>query len=115
MTAPLLSIRDLVVNFHGDIQPRTLIDRVSFDLAEGEILGLVGESGSGKSLLCRAIMGLLPSRKLSIDGGSVELGGRDLVGAGEAEMLSIRGSASTSSFVSCSRSAMSQTSSDECE
>ena len=37
MTAPLLSIRDLVVNFHGDIPPRTLIDRVSFDLAEGEI------------------------------------------------------------------------------
>jgi ATPase components of various ABC-type transport systems, contain duplicated ATPase len=91
MTAPLLSIRDLVVNFHDDISPRTLIDHVSVDLAEGEILGLVGESGSGKSLLCRSVMGLLPSRKLSIDRGSVELSGRDLVKASTAEMLAVRG------------------------
>ncbi|AXV17664.1 ABC transporter ATP-binding protein (plasmid) [Neorhizobium sp. SOG26] len=91
MTAPLLSIRDLVVNFHDDVSPRTLIDHVSVDLAEGEILGLVGESGSGKSLLCRAVMGLLPSTKLSIDEGSVELSGRDLVKASSAEMLAVRG------------------------
>ena len=91
MTAPLLSIRDLVVNFHDDTSPRTLIDHVSVDLAEGEILGLVGESGSGKSLLCRSIVGLLPSRRLSIDEGSVELLGRDLVKASAAELLAVRG------------------------
>jgi len=92
MTAPLLSIRDLVVDFHGGPEPRRLIDHVSVDLAKGEILGLVGESGSGKSLLCRAVMGLLPSRRLSVDGGSVLLEGRDLVRASAAEMLSVRGS-----------------------
>lgn len=92
MTAPLLSVRDLVVNFHGETPPRRLIDKVSFDLAEGEILGLVGESGSGKSLLCRAIMRLLPTRKLSIDGGSVMFADRDLVRASPADMLSVRGS-----------------------
>ncbi|KXF75672.1 ABC transporter ATP-binding protein [Paramesorhizobium deserti] len=91
MTAPLLSIRDLVVNFHGQGAPRTLIDHVSVDLAEGEILGLVGESGSGKSLLCRAVMGLLPSRRLMIDGGLVALWGRDLVKASPADMLAVRG------------------------
>ena len=91
MTAPLLSIRDLVVNFHGGMSTRTLIDQVSVDLAQGEILGLVGESGSGKSLLCRAVMGLLPSSRLSIDQGSVMLGARDLVTASPAEMLAVRG------------------------
>jgi len=91
MTAPLLSIRDLVVNFHGEGAPRTLIDHVSVDLAEGEFLGLVGESGSGKSLLCRAVMGLLPSRRLRIDSGHVALSGRDLVKASPAEMLAVRG------------------------
>ena len=88
---PVLSIRDLVVNFHYDAPARTLIDRVSLDLAEGEILGLVGESGSGKSLLCRAIIGLLPSRALSVDGGTIEFAGQDLVKASAAEMLEIRG------------------------
>ncbi len=91
MTAPLLSIRDLVVNFHGGMSPRTLIDHVSVDLAQGEILGLVGESGSGKSLLCRAVMGLLPSPQLSIDRGSVMLEGHDLVTASPAAMLAVRG------------------------
>ena len=88
---PVLSIRDLVVNFHGDIPARTLIDHVSLNVAEGEILGLVGESGSGKSLLCRAIMGLLPARALSIDGGEIEFAGKDLVKATTREMLDIRG------------------------
>jgi peptide/nickel transport system ATP-binding protein len=92
MTAPFLSIRGLVVNFHGETPPRTLIDQVSVDLAQGEILGLVGESGSGKSLLCRAVMGLLPSRSLTIDSGTIELAGQDLVKATPAEMLAVRGS-----------------------
>ncbi|MBR0554515.1 ABC transporter ATP-binding protein [Ciceribacter sp. L1K23] len=91
MNEPILSIRDLVVNFHGEDPPRTLIDHVSFDLAKGEVLGLVGESGSGKSLLCRAVMRLLPSRRLSIDAGSVELDGRDLVTATPDDILAVRG------------------------
>ena len=91
MTGALLSIRDLVVRFHGETPARTLIDHVSLDLREGEILGLVGESGSGKSLLCRATMGLLPSRQLKIDGGAITLSGRDLVKASAAEMLAVRG------------------------
>lgn len=92
MTAPLLSIRDLVVTLNGVTPQKTLIDHVSVDLAQGEILGLVGESGSGKSLLCRAVMGLLPSRRLSVDHGTVDLAGRDLVTATPAEMLAVRGS-----------------------
>jgi peptide/nickel transport system ATP-binding protein len=92
MTGPILSIRDLSVALEGVDPPRPLIDHVSLDLMDGEILGLVGESGSGKSLLCRSVMRLLPSSRLAITGGSVMLGGRDLVTATPAEMLDVRGS-----------------------
>ena len=90
MTAAL-SVHDLTVRAHLDHETRTLIDAVSFDLGRGEILGLVGESGSGKSLLCRAIIRLLPSSRLRIEGGAILLAGNDLVQASDAEMLGVRG------------------------
>ncbi|RWB31435.1 MULTISPECIES: ABC transporter ATP-binding protein [unclassified Mesorhizobium] len=93
MSAPLLSARDLSVAADDGAGGRTLLDRVSLDLAAGEILGLVGESGSGKSLFCRALVRLLPSPKLSISGGAVFLEGRDLVTADEPTMLKVRGGA----------------------
>lgn len=91
MNAPMLSVRDLVVRAHLGDAARTLIDGVSLDLHKGEVLGLVGESGSGKSLLCRSMVGLLPSPSLAVESGSVLLEGRDLIGASEAEMLKVRG------------------------
>jgi len=57
----LLSVRELSVAFprygRGD---KTVVKKVSFDLSEGEILGIAGESGSGKSMTALAVMGLLP-------------------------------------------------------
>jgi peptide/nickel transport system ATP-binding protein len=91
MSAPMLSVRDLVVRAHLGDAARTLINGVSLDLHKGEVLGLVGESGSGKSLLCRSMVGLLPSLSLAVESGSVLLEGRDLIGASEAEMLKVRG------------------------
>ncbi len=57
----LLSVRDLSVAFprHGR-GDKTVVKKVSFDLSEGEILGIAGESGSGKSMTALAVMGLLP-------------------------------------------------------
>ncbi|CAH0340955.1 ABC transporter ATP-binding protein [Rhizobium sp. CECT 9324] len=91
MSEPVLSIRDLTVHALLDGETRTLIDAVSFDLGRGEILGLVGESGSGKSMICRALVQLLPSKAITITGGSVMLGARDLTTLDEESMRAVRG------------------------
>jgi len=59
VTAPLLQVRNLRVEFNTRRGSLTAIDDVSFDIAQGEVLGVVGESGAGKSLTGMAIIGLL--------------------------------------------------------
>lgn len=59
MNNPVLSIRDLTVEIpsrHGILRP---VNGVSYDIAEGEVLGVVGESGAGKSMAGNAVIGLL--------------------------------------------------------
>jgi ABC-type glutathione transport system ATPase component len=86
MTTPLLSVKGLSTAFGS----ATVVDRVSFDLAAGEVLGIVGESGSGKSVTALSIMRLIahPGR---ISTGSVHFAGEDLLAKSEAEMRKIRG------------------------
>lgn len=72
----VISIRNLSVTFPGDAGPVPAVKDVSFDLEEGEILGIVGESGSGKSVTCRAMLGLLPRRATL--GGQILHHGQDL-------------------------------------
>ncbi len=83
----LLSVRNLSIAAGA----RTLVEDVDLNLDEGEVLGLVGESGSGKTITCRALMRLLPAGELRIASGSIELKGRDLAKAAEAEMRKVRG------------------------
>ena len=90
--APILDVRDLVVEFETDHGVLRAVDGVSFDLNEGEVLGLVGESGSGKTVTCRAIIRLLPSRRARIVSGSVKLAGEELTTMSEADMRKQRGS-----------------------
>jgi len=60
MTEPLLSVRNLSVAFHQGGQTSLAVDRVSFDIAKGEVVALVGESGSGKSVTANSVLRLLP-------------------------------------------------------
>ncbi|MCB6179044.1 ABC transporter ATP-binding protein [Rhodobacter sp. Har01] len=84
---PQLAIDDLSVVHRGPEGEKLLLDRISLSLNRAEILGLVGESGSGKSLLCRAVMGLLPSRQLQVTGGSVRLDGEEILSGARLDLI----------------------------
>ena len=88
----LIEVRDIEVHFalHGTFRSRLTgrgggsvkaVDGVSFDLREGEVLGLVGESGSGKTTLGRALLGLVRPTA-----GSVKLRGEELAGLPERQL-----------------------------
>lgn len=83
--SPLISIESLSVAFNGVM----VLRGVDLKLQKGEALGLVGESGSGKSVTWLAALGLLP-RHAQVSG-SVRLDGREILGAGEAELDQVRG------------------------
>ena len=86
-----LEVKDLEVEFQVDKKSVKPIERISFEMNEGEVLGIVGETGSGKSLTAHAILGLstLVGGKI---GGSVKFEERELLSISEKEMQSIRGS-----------------------
>jgi peptide/nickel transport system ATP-binding protein len=74
----LLDVNRLTVHFGVGDQAVTAVDDVSFEIAEGEVLGLVGESGSGKSALARALAGIVPVKagQIVLDGQPVGALGR---------------------------------------
>ncbi len=88
--APVLQLRDLRTEFHLRHGSVVAVDGVSFDVSEGECVGVVGESGCGKSTTGLSIMRLLPNNG-HLTGGSVTLLGRDLAGLDEHEMRAVRG------------------------
>ena len=73
---PVIRVHELVVGFGDQI----VLDHLSLEVKEGEILGVVGASGSGKSVLLRTLIGLLPRRQ-----GSIEVLGVDLARTSETE------------------------------
>ena len=56
---PLLDVKELSVHFGDKNTPFKAVDRINYQVAQGEVLGIVGESGSGKSVSSLAIMGLI--------------------------------------------------------
>ena len=90
MSAPLLSVRDLAVDFHTMDGVVHAVEGVELDISEGETVAIVGESGSGKSTTAMAIIGLLAGGG-RIAGGSIRLDGREISKAPETELREIRG------------------------
>ena len=87
----LLSVRNLRTRFATDRGVVRAVDGVSFDLAEGEILGLVGESGSGKSVTALSVMRLVPEPPGHIAADSLVFDSTEILALSEAEMRKIRG------------------------
>ena len=86
----LLSVRDLIVNFHTLDGVVHALDGVTFDVRKGEILGLVGETGCGKSATGLAILKLLPDNSEAVKG-QITLEGDNILHKPEDQVVNIRG------------------------
>src|SRR6059036_1386898 len=88
---PLLSIKDLVVEFRTEDGIVHAVDGISYDVFPGETLGIVGESGSGKSVSTMSILGLIPQPPGKIVNGEAMFQGRDLLKLSKKELRRVRG------------------------
>ena len=88
---PLLSVKNLAVQFHQNGQTINAVHSLSFDVYAGKTLAIVGESGSGKSVSTLSLLQLLPKDSASTPRGSAWYQNIDLLNANEAEIRSIRG------------------------
>src|SRR5258708_22417545 len=88
----VLQVRDLCVAYDGrDGGVWRALEKVSFSVGAGEILGVLGESGSGKSTLAAALLRLLPGNG-RITGGEILLDGADIVRMDAVQLRRMRGS-----------------------
>jgi len=81
----LLSVRDLIVEYHTEAGTIQAVSQVSFDVMPGETLGIVGESGCGKSTTGRAVL-----RLDRVTGGEIRFAGERIDTAGERRMRTLR-------------------------
>ena len=88
---PLLSVRDLTTRFRTERGEVTAVNRVSFDVSEGETVAIVGESGSGKSVTALSILQLIPNPPGRIESGQILFDGQDLLKLDKAAMQAMRG------------------------
>lgn len=88
---PLLSVRNLTIEFTTRYGPVRAVDGISFDVYPNETLGIVGESGCGKTVTGLSLLRLIPSPPGRIVAGEILLQGRDLTKLSENEMQSLRG------------------------
>lgn len=90
MKKTLLKVEDISVFLKEKNKKRYLIENISFELKEGECLGVLGESGSGKSLTCKSIMGLLDNKTFFTEGSAI-YNGKNLLESKSEELRKLRG------------------------
>ena len=87
---PLISIQNLSISFHSNEQLVKVVNDISFDVLENEILGIVGESGSGKSVTALSILKLLPKNKTVLKG-AINYKKKNLLELDNFEIRKVRG------------------------
>jgi len=90
VSEPLLSIRNLSIDYVGAEADFHAVRNVSFDIAPGEFFGLAGESGCGKSTIAFAISRLHRPPALILSGSHILLAGRDVLALDEAALRHLR-------------------------
>ena len=91
MSDPVLSIRDLSVEFDTPDGVVHAVDRVGYEVRPGETLAVVGESGCGKTVTALAVLGLIPQPPGRIVSGEILLEGEDLLAASPRRLRQLRG------------------------
>ena len=91
MDKKLLEIKDLSVAFFHDRSAIPVTSNISYNIYEGEILGIVGESGSGKSVTAKTVMRLLNPNTSTVLSGEILFKGKSLLSLKEHEMQHVRG------------------------
>ena len=89
MNKPIISIKNLSVDYITDNNYARAVRNVSFEVSSGEIFGLVGESGSGKSTVVQAMMRILPPPAV-ISGGEVFINGKNIITSSKNDILGSR-------------------------
>ena len=90
-TRPVIEIKDLKTHFFTRDGVVKAVDGISYEIAEGEVVGIVGESGCGKSVSALSVMRLVADPPGRIVGGEIIFEGEDLLAMDDAEMRNIRG------------------------
>ncbi len=88
---PLLKVDNLVVEFNTDKGIARAVDNISFEVNQGETVGIVGESGCGKSVTSLSIIRLIASPPGKIVSGEIKFNGDNLLSKSEHKMRKIRG------------------------
>ena len=88
---PLLQVKNLKTYFHSHSGLVKAVDDVSFEVYQGETLGIVGESGCGKSITCMSLAQLVECPPGKYEGGEILLDGQDMLKLSDVELRKIRG------------------------
>ena len=91
MPEPVLSIRDMTVEFGTEDGVVKAVTGVNYDLFPGEILGVIGESGAGKSVSVMTMLDLIPKPPGRVVSGEAIFKGRDLLKMSKRELREVRG------------------------
>jgi len=87
-----LDVSNLKIAFRSNGKESVVVDDVSFQVGQGEVVGLVGESGCGKSVTAMSLVSLLPANTAKRLSGQIKLDGEDISNLSEQQLQSIRGS-----------------------